>query len=140
MFQFHHLKLRCRARKWENSIKVNSQIKQLNQTLPGKLYSLGLPISTYMQHMQFFISDLPPKLSSIWTFSFKYSISVQHCQPECTHLAFIFSEMQLLTQTLSTKMYSLGLPSFCIQTAVSPNGQLFCRKSPRTEELLLEQN
>ena len=51
-----------------------------------------------------------------------------------------FNIIKLIICTLPTKLYSLGLTSFCIQTAVKPNGQLFCKRSPSREELLLEQN
>ena len=136
MFHIPHLKLRCRARKWDHSIKSSSEIKLYKVNC----IHLAFYFNIYAPCANKFSRDLPPKLSFIWAFSFKHSISVQNCHPQCIHLAFIFTQMQLLTQTLTTKLYSLGLTSFCIQTAVKPNGQLFCKRSPSREELLLEQN
>ena len=68
-------------------IQLSSQNKQLNQTLPGKLYSLGLPISTDIHHMQKFQQGLASQIK--------------------LHKSF-FIQIQYLSSTLPTIMYSLS--------------------------------
>ena len=54
LFQIHRfiiLGSDTELKKFDHAIQLRGQIKYLNQTILGKLYSLGLPFSTYMHHM-----------------------------------------------------------------------------------------